>query len=286
MELTTKQKMRIARFVAQIIQFFRMFFLRPQRVLVRRKGIYWDLDLWEAIDLSIYLTGRFEKTTQKLMLRGLSDDSVVIDIGANIGAHTLPLARQIRNGMVVAVEPTVWAIDRLRRNLDLNPSLKDRVELIHCGLVETAGVQLETEIYSSWPLPGHGHHMHGGVSHSTSGADAVTLDTLVERLGLTRIDLVKIDVDGHEYSVIQGGSKTFSRFKPPLMMEWSPHQAVEFGHQPSEIIQILKEFGYTPKTSQRKLLTGMAWTALDGLHSGASRNVLFVHRSNTHSPPS
>jgi hypothetical protein len=62
------------------------------------------------------------------------------------------------------------------------------------------------------------------------------------------------------------------------MMEWSPHQAVEFGHQPSELIRILNELGYIPKTSQRKLLTGMAWTALDGLHSGTSRNVLFVHR--------
>lgn len=278
MELTTKQKMRVARFVAKIVQLVRMLLLRPKRACVKRNGIHWDLDLSEAIDLSIFLTGRFEKATQKSMLRGLSDDAVVIDIGANIGAHTLPLARQLRNGMVVAVEPTVWAIDRLRRNLELNPSLSERVNLIHCGLVETDNAQLETEIYSSWPLPGHGHYLHGGVSHSTSGADAVTLDTLVERLGLTRIDLVKIDVDGHEYSVIQGGSKTFSRFNPPLMMEWSPHQAIEFGHQPSELIRILNEFGYIPKTSQRKLLAGMAWTALDGLHSGASRNVLFVHR--------
>ena len=97
MELTTKQKMRVARFVAKIVQLVRMLLLRPKRARVKRNGIHWDLDLSEAIDLSIFLTGRFEKATQKSMLRGLSDDAVVIDIGANIGAHTLPLARQLRN---------------------------------------------------------------------------------------------------------------------------------------------------------------------------------------------
>jgi FkbM family methyltransferase len=278
MELTTKQKMRCARIAATVIQFGRKLLLRSKKTRVKRNGIYWNLDLWEAIDLSIYLTGSFERSTQKLMLRGLPEDAVVIDIGANIGAHTLPLARYLRSGKVIAIEPTVWAIERLRKNLDLNPSFNERVELIHCGLVESNSAQLETEIYSSWRLSGHGHHVHGGVSHSTSGSDAVTLDTLVERLGLTRIDLIKIDVDGHEYSVIRGGEKTFSRFRPPLMMEWSPHQTVEFGHQPSELMQVLDELGYVPRSLEQKLLSGTAWSALDDLPSGASRNVMFIHQ--------
>ena len=135
MELTTKQKLRCARIAATMIQFCRKLLLRSQKTRVKRKGIYWNLDLWEAIDLSIYLTGSFERSTQKLMLRGLPDDAVVIDIGANIGAHTLPLAQYLRSGRVIVIEPTVWAIERLRKNLDLNPSFNERVELIHCGLV-------------------------------------------------------------------------------------------------------------------------------------------------------
>ncbi len=270
--------MRYGRIVATVLQLVRRLLLRPKKAMVKRNGIYWNLDLWEAIDLSIYLTGRFERSTQKTMLRGLPEDAVVIDVGANVGAHTLPLAKHLRYGKVVAVEPTDWAMKRLRDNLDLNPPLHERVELIQCGLVEKHGAQLETKIYSSWPLLGQGHDLHGGFLHSTSGADAITLDALVERLGLTRIDFIKIDVDGHEYSVIRGGEKTFSQFRPPLMMEWSPHQAVEFGHQPSELIQVLAEFRYVPITPQQKLLTGTPRSALDNLRSGASRNVLFVHR--------
>lgn len=283
MELTTKQKMRCARIITTVIQFVRILLFRPKKVRVKRNNIYWNLDLSEAIDLSIYLTGSFERSTLKSMLRKLSDDAVVIDIGANVGAHTLPLAQYLVFGKVIAVEPTVWAFERLRKNLDLNQSLNARVESIQCGLVETNSDQLETRIYSSWPLLGHGHHLHGGVSHSTSGADAVTLDTLVEKLGLNRIDLIKLDVDGHEYSVVKGGEKTFSRFRPLLMMEWAPHQTIEFGHQPSELIQLLDEFNYEPTNPRRKLPSETSWSALEDLQPGASRNVMFVPRWNTQS---
>jgi hypothetical protein len=106
MELTTKQKMRIARFVAKIVQSVRKLLLRPKKALVKRNGIYWDLDLWEAIDLSIYLTGRFEKATQKSMLRGLSDDAVVIDIGAQIMLNWKPRFIQVGHYLVMGITCT------------------------------------------------------------------------------------------------------------------------------------------------------------------------------------
>jgi hypothetical protein len=62
------------------------------------------------------------------------------------------------------------------------------------------------------------------------------------------------------------------------MMEWSPHQTVEFGHQPSELMQVLDELGYVPRSLEQKLLSGTAWSALDDLPSGASRNVMFIHQ--------
>ena len=74
--------------------------------------------------------GAFEKRTVAAYSRLVRPGMTVIDIGANIGAHTLPLAKLVGpTGRVIAVEPTIWAVERLRANLDLNPPLRAIVDV-------------------------------------------------------------------------------------------------------------------------------------------------------------
>jgi hypothetical protein len=89
-------------------------------VLCRRGGTRWKLDLREGIDFSILLLGVFEQSVVAAYRRLIPPGSVVIDIGANIGAHTLRLAGCVgAAGRVVAVEATRYAFERLAEQVKL-----------------------------------------------------------------------------------------------------------------------------------------------------------------------
>ena len=86
---------------------------------VYRRGLHWSLDLKEGIDLAIYL-GVYEPETIKELKHIVKPGDVVVDIGANIGAITLPLAEYVGvDGCVIAFEPTSWAYGKLQNNLSL-----------------------------------------------------------------------------------------------------------------------------------------------------------------------
>ena len=85
----------------------------------------------KGVDLSIYVFGCFEEETAKALKRIISEDNYVLDIGANIGAHTLPIAAMLgKKGKVLAVEPTKFAFDKLKINLALNENLSHFVKPI------------------------------------------------------------------------------------------------------------------------------------------------------------
>ena len=150
--LTTRQKLFFVRIVSFPVRLVSgIFYKSPVRV--RRNKINWSLDLNEAIDLVIYLIGNFEPRTIRNYRQTLSNGAVVFDIGANIGSHTLPLAKIVQpNGMIYAFEPTHYAFDKLKYNVGLNPDLLEfiRVEQILLSRVEEDH-QVE-EIASSWPI--------------------------------------------------------------------------------------------------------------------------------------
>lgn len=152
------------------------------RAEAARGGVRWDLDLSEGIDFAIYLLGGFELRTLKLYRKLVRPGAVVLDVGANIGAHTLPLAALVGpSGTVIAFEPTKFAFEKLRRNLELNPELRQRVRSLQMALLSQIDEPLPQSIYSSWPLDGSAavHESHGGKLCATDGATVSTLDAVV-----------------------------------------------------------------------------------------------------------
>jgi len=224
--LTTVQKVRIARVASSIVRVARAAMGRTPEVVVERGGVRWALDLREGIDLSIYLLGGFEPSTLRGYREFVELGDVTLDIGANIGAHTLPLACLVGpSGRVIAFEPTEYAYTKLRRNLELNPELARRVDARQTMLASSEGEAMPEGIYSSWPLDGGDdlHERHRGRLKSTHGATRRVLDDVVEELNLPRIDLVKLDVDGNELEVLRGARRSLRRFKPVLMLELAPY---------------------------------------------------------------
>jgi FkbM family methyltransferase len=250
MKMDTRHKIFFATVAYRFISFLRRCFGKDDHIRANRGGIIWDLDLYEGIDFSIFLLGGFEPGTLKLYkkLLGHAAGEVVLDIGANIGSHTLPLAQLVvpKGGKVYAFEPTQYAFEKLIRNIALNPSIGRGVEAVQAMLLAKDGVAAEQEIYSSWPLENtpNLHADHRGQLKTTSGAQAFSLDSFVNVHDIKRVDFIKLDVDGHEPDVLAGSWLSLERFHPTILMEWSPHIFAERPEVMQHALARLLELGY------------------------------------------
>ncbi len=273
--LKTSDKIFFARLLSAGVKAIRTLLGKTDPATVKRGGIRWSLDLNEGIDLSIYLMGGFEPRTLRLYRKIIKPGQTVLDIGANVGSHTLPLARLVGNsGRVAAFEPTAFAYGKLIANIDLNPELAQIIIPSQAMLVAGSQAGLEPALFSSWPLDNSSdlHAEHKGRLMETTGASAMTLDDAVERLGLSRIDFLKIDVDGYEYEVLKGGLQTLKIHRPSIMMEFAPYlfKLEEF----CDMVDILTGLGYRfQDANSLRRLPGNAYALHALIPGGSSRNI-------------
>jgi len=138
---------------------------------------------------------------------------VVIEAGANIGAHTVSLARRVGPaGRVLAFEPQRLVFQNLCANVALN-SLTN-VECHWAAVGSASGFVLAPE------LDFHQRNNFGGVSLvDARQGRRVPCAVLNDFLELDRLRLVKIDVEGMESHVIQGATQVIAKFKPILYVE-------------------------------------------------------------------
>lgn len=246
--MKTKTKILLASVAYNAVSTMRRVAGKNNIARVSRSGVNWELDLSEGIDFSIYLLGAFERSTASALEQLAVPGATVFDIGANIGAHTLPMARKVGSaGRVFAFEPTTFAFGKLQKNLSLNRDLEGRVHANQMLLTDNPGASIKKEIYSSWPLSGRDnlHPKHGGQLSTTTGARSETLDAFVEREGISKLDLIKIDVDGNEYPVLHGGAAALARLRPTILLELSPYVHAEEGNSFGALVDLLKSVGYS-----------------------------------------
>lgn len=138
---------------------------------------------------------------------------VILDIGANIGVTALAFSR-IPGAQVEAFEPASGTFGYLARNIKNNGVATVRAHNI--GVSDSAcRLPIGSDSADS---------RHIMVQDSASGghmeeADFETLDGLTERLGLTRVDYIKMDVEGHEDRVLAGAVNTLKTHRPALQLE-------------------------------------------------------------------
>src|SRR6202045_331455 len=246
--LRTKTKVSLASLAYKFVATGRAMAGKNNCVTVRRRRLMWSLDLSEGIDFSIYLLGAFERSTAITLEKLVKPGDVVFDLGANIGAHTLGLARSVGPaGRGFAFEPTDFAFDKLKRNLALNPELQARTYPRQVLLAAAPAEEAPDEIFASWPLEKNEsvHPKHRGRLVTARNATVDTLDRVVAREGIDRVDVIKMDVDGHELKVLQGGLTTLSRFRPILVMELSPYVHAEEHNSFAALVALLRDAGYS-----------------------------------------
>lgn len=276
LRLTTLTKIRMASCCARMLIGWRRYRGLGPRGIFQRHGFAWKLDLQEGIDFAIYLLGRFEASSQHVYRPLIGPGDTVLDIGANIGAHTLPLAECVGStGHVHAFEPTLYAKNKLLANVRLNPQLAPRVKVVHCFLSDRSDHDRLFSVYSRWPLAGareDRHPHHGGQLEDVGDAAQLSLDDYVRQEGLTRIDFIKLDVDGNELPVLLGAAESLKKFHPAILMEIAPDYQ---GAKPEAILDLLWNYGYQIRAiNGRAPLPQEPRRILSSIPRGGSMNIL------------
>jgi len=200
--------------------------------MARIDEIRYDLDLGETIDVCLFLK-RYEPDVKNAIVKYCKPGMIVFDIGANVGAHALQLAKTVgNNGMVWAFEPTEYAYKKLTRNTALNLALNIRTARV--ALSDHNKEKQQIEFRSSWPTTGKRNDYPCSVNF-------IKLDTWCYDQGINRVDFIKLDVDGNEHSVISGAKELLTRWHPIILMEaWGPN----FANPLRNPFILLKQFGY------------------------------------------
>jgi FkbM family methyltransferase len=161
----------------------------------------------ESIDtLKRLYSCKKEPETIKWLESNVNDTEVLFDIGANVGAYSL-YAAGVLGAKVYSFEPSPSTFHLLLENVQLN-KLTERIVPFNMPLSSTT--DLKVFKYSTLEA---GSASHSGLENAMGATNevsqpvmTVTLDDLVQKYNVPAPNHMKIDVDGHELSILQGGS--------------------------------------------------------------------------------
>jgi FkbM family methyltransferase len=172
----------------------------------------------------------FEPALIHLLRRTAKSNWVAFDVGANVGAVSLAFARYIGPAAQIhAFEPGPPNLLRLRANLALNPTLAATITVHAAGIGETPG-ELRWQEEDGNP----GNAMLG--ASGTHAVPVFTLDDFAAKQALTRLDFIKVDVEGMELSVFRGAQQTLKKFRPVLYFETLGRFSDEHGSKNFDLI--------------------------------------------------
>ncbi len=213
------------------------------------------------------------------LTRWIPEDATILDVGANHGKMTRPLAK-LPGATVHAFEPVPYnfsLLTRVTRGLG-------NVTLHNLALSDAPGtVSIYIPVRPSQRISPGAAHM-GNTAHAdtfgTATAPTVaeleistdTLDDTAEREGIHKLDFMKIDVEGAESLVVAGGARTIARHTPAIYCEISD-RCQNLGKTPEDIVGPLHAMGYRLFAFNEKQHTARALDA----HDPNERDYLFLH---------
>ncbi len=215
--------------------------------------------------------GEFSESEVVLFGQLCGEGDIVVEVGANIGAHTLVLAQRVgNNGRVHAFEPQRIVFQNLCANMALNS-----IENVECHLAAVGDQDGSVQIPDiRYDVQGN----FGGVDIRQFNAGhkvpAVRLDSCLD---LPRLKLLKIDVEGMELEVIGGARNLIARFQPVLYVENDRQD------KSKDLIELIWSLGYRLFWHLPRLFNprNFAGDPEDIYPGTVSVNMLGLHRSVT-----
>lgn len=183
--------------------------------------------------------GTNEKHFVSLINLILNTDSVALDLGGNIGTHSIAMAKLAREGRVITFEPQSLTFSILQNNLLLN----------NCNNVSAFRFACSDENYrtvSMQPFDFTGERINNGNlgvdPHSFTGD--LVMSRTIDSLSLERLDFIKLDIQGSEVRALRGARDTISRFRPFMFVEIEQQHLKAMGGSSKELIELILSFNY------------------------------------------
>lgn len=175
---------------------------------------FYDNDKW--IGGSLDVRGEYSPEEVDLLLQLVPEGGVVVEVGANIGSITVPLASR---GVVIAFEPSPANYELLSENAEQNDT-KHVVIPVQLALGRSVGEVGITSSRTGDVLFNSGETKVVPIRRDGEGQSRVQQTTLDEFFSSrSRLDLLKVDVEGSELDVIVGGRETINRLRPVVYIE-------------------------------------------------------------------
>jgi len=195
-----------------------------------------------AVARRLLTDGAWEPYETQLMKQSIKPHMVVLDIGANIGYYSLLAARLLNGtGKVVAIEPDSRNFRLL--SLSIRANAYSNVIAIQKAVSNTTGRAKLFLDAKAVGIPSLSELNIGAKGEGSVCVDTVTLDSLLHDLAVERIDVMKIDVEGAEGLVLEGGSKALRNVNR-IFMEFKQQALRNLGTDPAQLISQLIYAGF------------------------------------------
>jgi len=227
--------------------------VRGRGLVNRLLGRFLEIRLFDGIRLRLVnpleyhqrvllFSESYEPETTRFLAAILRPGMVFMDVGANLGYYTLLAAKRVGpGGQVHAFEPAPAQFRHLSLNVGINSATN--VALNNCAMADRDG---EADLFLSdgWNQGTHSLGKTLGQKRSCR-VRCTSLDHYVARAGITRLDVIKVDVEGAEFSVFRGGSETLASLQPRvLLFEACEEYAQSLGHSTGDVRRLLETCGY------------------------------------------
>ena len=225
--------------------------------IYNRSEIKWKLNLSEGIDLSIFLFGSFQINVVEALINLINILNKkqgkyfnIIDVGSNIGDKSLLLSRKliklgIKNFKIFSIEPTSYAFQKQKINLNLNKLLKKKISLYKYFISNNKKKPKMT--YSSWELNSNQkkHYIHKGtLKKIDQTTKCLSLDQFINNNKINGEIIIKIDVDGFEMNVLESVKKYLKKKNPIILMEYADYALQENGYTKNKFLKFIKKYNY------------------------------------------
>jgi FkbM family methyltransferase len=216
------------------------------RLIEARHGVFLALRTDSGVAEELASTGLWEEAQVELFSRLVRPGEAVLDIGANIGCHTVALSGIVGEaGKVVAFEPQMQMYNLLNANIVLNRCRNALPFRLALGS-GPAKARMGAVSYDDF-LPFGSLGLQNQPASAGESVDVVRLDDFLPTLELNGapVSLIKIDVQAHELYVLKGAEALLRHAQPSISFEAAPFWMRKAGYDWREILEWLRGFGYS-----------------------------------------
>ena len=204
---------------------------------VTREGIKYKLDISNVVDHYVYYG--FKDANYDSILPDLKNAQVILDIGANVGVTSMFFASINSKARIISFEPHPDTFKKAIENLKLNTFRN--IEIINTGLGEKRDNLKLYEVNEH--NPGMNRLLAIEKDLPFKIVEINTLDDILMARNISKVDVIKLDVEGFEYAVLKG-AKEIINSKPVLFIELDDDNLKENNKSAKELIELLVLFGY------------------------------------------